>query len=154
MCESFFQEYYIHQNRLNNAGGPSSRAMEQPVKAIFPEKMSIADMTQSCSLIIPSKQQDIEDWLVSLAKRSGWSGLWEAIQNLDLPTGKMLLSPMEMMFSSLPMDDKTILKSALILARCNDHYYIPDSPLILTRNRLNRSVLLMKINLKQFYGLD
>lgn len=154
MCESFFQEYYIHQDRLNNAGGPSSRAMQQSVRAFFPEKMSIAELNQKCSLTLPSKVQDIEAWLNSLAKRNGWSDLWEAAQKLDLPCEKMLLSPINLISNTIPKEDRDILQAALILARCNDHYFIPDSPLILTQNRLNRSVLLTKINLKQFYGMD
>lgn len=116
--------------------------------------MGHSDTSEIFHLEIPADVIDIEQWLLGISHQLNWPDLEEATQHIVLPKNRLVvLSANEKQppLSQLPID---ILRNAMILSKCSGSFYNPDSVMILTRNRLNRCVELIKINLENYYAVD
>lgn len=106
-------------------------------------------------LMVPDSISDIEQWVISLCQPKKFEG-WDRLPvDLKLPSHRLLVVPVS------NEDDKQRkttklerLRSAVILSKCNKNFYLPDSPMIFTRNRLNRKIELIKLNIDQYYEVD
>ena len=142
------------QRHLSNTGGPSSRVRTEKITTSIFESEELKTQSEIHSLDIPENVTDIEKWVISLYRPS-LSNDWEpVIAALKLPAVRMLVLPAEMSSVLQSESRYQMLRSAVILSKCSSNYYSPDSPMIFTRNRLNRKVELIKINLKSYYGMD
>lgn len=73
---------------------------------------------------------------------------------LDLPAGRRLIFPLKSIDEQEDPSPGVVLRNAVILAKCNNCNYLPDSPLIFSRTRLERKLELVSINLTAYYELD
>lgn len=106
-------------------------------------------------LMVPDSISDIEQWVISLYPPKKFEGWDRFPADLKLPSHRLLVVPVS------NEDDKQRkttklerLRSAVILSKCNKNFYLPDSPMIFTRNRLNRKIELIKLNIDQYYEVD
>jgi hypothetical protein len=150
------QEYInaiSEQRHLHNIGGPSSRIRSEKITSSIFDSETLKTQSEIHSLNIPNEVDDIEEWVISLYETNAFFD-WEQIEaKIKLPTVRMLVLPAKI------TDRKSIsryemFRSAVILSKCNSNFYAPDSPMIFTRNRLNRNIELIKINLNSYYGMD
>ena len=139
---------------LNNTGGPRSRTRSLRINSSFTDSFNIAEESTSVALWVPEHLINPGDWVTELCRKIGFKSPEEAEQKLNLPPEKLLVAKREKHTECPGMSETDRLRNALILARCNDSFYKPDSPLIFTRKRLHRSLHLIKINLKNYYELD
>ncbi|CAN5385716.1 hypothetical protein BH10BAC5_BH10BAC5_25780 [soil metagenome] len=145
---------YSGQKNLHNTGGPRSRVRTEKIRSsIFESKEFIAH-NEIHSLKIPAKITNIDSWILAISKRLGWNSLETAIPFLNLPIERLLVIPINMPENELRNSDIKIIRSAVILSKCSNNYYCPDSPMIFTRNRLDKKVELIKIDLNNYYGVD
>jgi len=140
-------------DRLNNTGGPSSRVRTEQIRSCFTEILSLEDEITVVSCAVPLEIIDIEDWLLQEVKKLGWASIEQAEADFSLPAEKMLACKYGDADQNM-VNTHGLVRAVLILARCNDSFYMPGSPLILTRKRLNRSMKLITINIKSYYELD
>lgn len=141
-------------DKLNNTGGPRSRTRSLHVKSGFTDSCNLVKHTSSFALRVPGHLINLEDWVTELCCKIGFKSPEEADQKLKLPREKLMVSKSEQPPKCRGLSETERVVNALVLARCNDSFYRPDSPLIFTRKRLHRSVHLIKINLKNYYELD
>lgn len=141
-------------DRLNNTGGPSSRVRTEQIKSSFTEILSLEDETTVVSCAVPPEIIDIENWLLQEVKDLGWASIEQAEAEFSLPSEKMLVCRYGDADQNMVVNTHGLVRAVLILARCNDSFYMPGSPLILTRKRLNRSMKLITVNIKSYYELD
>ena len=144
----------VSTDKLNNTGGPRSRTKSLQITSSYTESPNLAEDSTSLSLLVPQGQSDIENWLTKQAKKMGCSSIAEAQKKLSLPGERMLVNQTGESKPKGNLKAPELIRTALILARCNDSFYLPGSPLIFTRNRLNRSIQLIRINIKNYYELD
>jgi len=133
--------------------GPRSVVKTEKVyESIFEgERQSV--LYEIVSLKIPKKVTDLEKWMDNLLLACGFKDWEEAGKALKLPAKTMLLFP-ALQDSESPKDKKSMLRVAMILSKSNTNRYWPNSPMICTQSRLNRSVRLIEINTYEFYGMD
>lgn len=143
-----------HSNFLNNTGGPSSRTRSMSITSSFTESQNVAEESTSAAFWIPRHIMIPEDWVIELCNKIGFKSIEEAEQKLKLPSERMLISKSEKTRKCPHLNNTDWVRNAIILARCNDTVYLPGSPLIFTRKRLERSIHLIKINIKNYYELD
>jgi hypothetical protein len=139
---------------LNNAGGPGSRIRSEKITSSFAEILNLAEERTGLALMIPPEIFDVEEWLINEMENLGWTSSEEAAGDLLLPGEKMLVHQSIGAPANSGLTGRSLVRTALILARCNESFYVPGSPLIFTRKRLNRSIDLIKINIKSYYELE
>lgn len=133
--------------------GPRSVVKTEKVnESIFQDACHISHI-ENISLSIPDGVLDLEKWMMDLMHDCGYKDWYEAERDLQLPQKTMLLFPAQLE-SVLPIEKKLMLRTALILSKSNTNRYWPNSPMICTQNRLNRSVRMIEINTNEYYGLD
>jgi hypothetical protein len=106
------------------------------------------------ALDIPSYVTDLEEWVRSLYKPKLFSNWGDLALELALPSVSMLVVPTDSPTNINIISRFDMLRTAVILSKCNANRYVPDAPMIFTRNRLERKVELIKINLNSYYELD
>lgn len=141
-------------NFLHNTGGPASRTRSMSITCSFTESQNVTEESASVAFWIPRHIMIPEDWVLELCNKIGFKSLEEAEQKLTLPSERMLISKSEKTRKCPSLNNTDWVRNAIILARCNDTVYLPGSPLIFTRKRLERSIHLIKINIKNYYELD
>ena len=144
----------VRTDKLNNTGGPRSRTKSLQITSSYTENPNLAEDNTALSLLVPQGQSDIENWLTKQAIKMGCKSLADAEKKLSLPGERMLVNQSGEGKPKGNLKAHDLIRTALILARCNDSFYLPGSPLIFTRNRLNRSIQLIRINIKNYYELD
>lgn len=142
------------QRHLFNTGGPSSRVRSEKIRSSMFESEELKMQSEIHSLDIPKKITDIEKWVISLYGPSLLFD-WDHVKaELKLPAVRMLIIPTATLDLRYSVSRFEMFRSAVILSKCSKNYYSPDSPMIFTRNRLNRKIELIKINLNNYYGVD
>lgn len=105
-------------------------------------------------LIVPDSISEIEQWVISLCQPKKFSGWDRLLADLKLPSHRLLVVPVSNEEISRKITKLEKLRSAVILSKCNKNFYLPDSPMIFTRNRLNRKIELIKLNIDQYYEVN
>jgi hypothetical protein len=141
-------------SRLNNSGGPSSRVRTEKISSSLFDQPGICRSRELFMLDIPVDVNNIEIWLLSIARQQGWKSLEEALHHLQIPAGRRLIFPVENIATTCKLSKIGILKSAIILSKCNKSFYIPGSPMIFTRSRLERKIEMLMINIEGYYEMD
>jgi hypothetical protein len=141
-------------NLLHNTGGPRSRVRTEKVNMRLLESGGLVTGNERCRVALPPQTEDLERWALTMALNLNWSSLEVAAQKLKLPTVQHLVIPEPDHQLKGKQSQKERLRCALILSKCNKNYYMPESPMIFTRSRLERSVELVTINLDAYYELD
>ncbi|MDQ3142266.1 MAG: hypothetical protein M3Q56_08470 [Bacteroidota bacterium] len=139
---------------LLNIGGPRSRVRTEPINSTLLAHDNCAEIKGTFSLHIPDDVYDIEAWVLKLASEEGLNG-WNDINDLIfLPKNKLIIThqPVDSTPGSLSNYEK--ITAALILSKCNKFIYLPSGPRIFTRERLNRNIKLVKLNINQFYEME
>lgn len=139
---------------FNNMGGPYSRSRTEPVSECYFSQNPGAVETGCYAFELPDRVNDIEAYLLDVARVAGLKGWRDIDRNILLPDEKMMVFPLtgEMY---VPADtSKERIRAALILSMSNSSCYIPDGPRIFTRARLNRKIRLMSIKIDEFYELE
>lgn len=140
-------------NQLNNSGAPHSRKKTQKVFSDFLID-SQSGTTQGIYYVdIPKQVTDIHGWLEHLARNRGYTNFASAIESIALPAERQLVFP-DSNLKKTPLTPFETLRAALILAKCNNVFYNPNIPPVLTRSRLERTLRLVSCNQHIFYGLD
>jgi hypothetical protein len=104
---------------------------------------------------VPSEVTDIEQWLHELILNTGYNSWEEIIPKLALPAEKrMVIELTNAGISETLLNAYDTIKCAAILSKCNKAGYDPDSSMIFSHKRINRSIDLVFFNLKSFYELD
>ena len=139
--------------KLYNSGGPNSRQRTEPIQSDFLDTSGTHRNSEIYRLSIPEDITDIEAWLVEHVLSFGWNTLDEAIRKLPVPTNRMMAFAVK---DEEPqsMNSLDIVLNALILAKTNDSCYNPESPLIFTKKRMNRTIKLVEIDINKYYELD
>ncbi len=141
------------QRHLLNTGGPRSRVRSEKITSNIFDTEELKTHSEIHSLHIPENTTDIEKWVISLYE-PGVLFDWEHVkEKLKLPAVRMLVVPTDIKVESSTCRYE-MFRSAVILSKCSRNYYTPDSPMIFTRNRLNRNVELVTINLSTYYEMD
>lgn len=141
-------------NVLNNIGGPHTRVMTETVSSnIFTNKY-LKVKNESLVFSVKQNKPDVENLILRLCKKLGWKNAEIAAKKLKLPAEKLLVIPNGPVPAVNTIDPKKLLRSGLILSKCNENYYNPDSPMIFTVNRLHRNIELIKININNYYEMD
>ena len=145
---------YSRSKQLNNIGFPGSRRRSLSINSNFMDNHQMAEEVTVVSLLLPHDITNVEKWLIAQTSKMGCHTITEAEKKLTLPGDKLLVSRSndDLVDGSLSIVDT--VRNALILARCNDCFYMPGSPFIFTRKRLDRSLQLIKVNIKNYYDLD
>lgn len=139
---------------LHNTGGPRSRVRTEKLS------LSIFDVKQMKShhevheLNVPPNITNIEEWVLTLCEPKAFVGWDDLAAQLNIPDERMLVIPFVSPHHTQNYTKMDMLRSAVILSKCNKNHYLPDSPMIFTRSRLHRRVELIKLNLNQYYELD
>lgn len=133
--------------------GPRSIVKTEKVYESIFEGESQGVLCEIVSLNPPKKTSDLEKWMEKLLHACGYKDWEEAANALKLPAKTMLLFPALQDSESLK-DKKSMLRAAMILSKSNTNRYWPHSPMICTQNRLNRSVRLIELNTREYYGMD
>ena len=142
------------QKNLFNYGAPMSRARCENIKSCIFDAEGIKAQHEIHALKIPADVTDIEEWVRSLYKPKLFSNWRDLTAELELPAVSLLVVPADSLTNHNISSRFEMLRSAVILSKCNTNRYVPDSPMIFTRNRLEREVELIKINLNTYYELD
>lgn len=109
--------------------------------------------SESFRLWLPNGVDDIESWLLELATLMGWSSLEEAATQMSLPSERMLVYSKNVTESNQYTIDR-IVRTAIVLAKCNDTIYDPQAQMLFTRKRMERRLTLFSINLEKYYEVD
>jgi len=142
-------------NVLNNIGGPHTSVMTETVSSnIFNNKCLKVNKKESLVFSVKQNKPDVENLILRLCKKLGWKNAEEAAIKLKLPSEKLLIIPNGPVPEVNIPDLKKLLRSGLILSKCSEIYYNPDSPMIFTVNRLHRNIELIKININNYYEMD
>jgi hypothetical protein len=142
------------QKNLFNMGAPRSRARSENIKSSIFDAHDLRAQHEMHALDIPSYVTDLEEWVRSLYKPKLFSNWGDIALELALPSVSMLVVPTDSPTNINIISRFDMLRTAVILSKCNANRYVPDAPMIFTRNRLERKVELIKINLNSYYELD
>lgn len=142
------------QSCLNNVGIPMSRVQTEKVRVSIFDVSELRDKSGIFQVSVPSHIINIEEWLLEIAQQLNWPDLEEAARHLTFPKERLLVLSADEKKQTDSLSPQDLLRNAVILSKCSGNFYNPDSAMILTRNRLNRCVELIKINLDNYYGLD
>jgi len=142
------------QRHLFNTGGPRSRVRTEKISScIFDGKEGRAHH-EIHAVTIPQGVSDLVEWVRTLYKPKVFVEWEKVLDELELPAVRLLVVPVDMLSVPKRPSKRQILRSAVILSKCSNNYYSPDSPMIFTRNRLDKKVELIKIDLNSYYGMD
>lgn len=139
---------------LNNIGGPHTSVRTETVSSNIFTNKCLKVKNESIVFSVKQNKRNIENLILRLCKKLGWKNAEEAALKLKLPAEKLLVIPIGPVPEVNTVDLKKLLRSGLILSKCSENYYNPDSSMIFTLNRLNRNVELIKINFNNYYELD
>ncbi len=142
------------QRHLHNTGGPRSRVRTEKISLSIFDVKQMKSQHEVHELNVPPKITNIEEWVLTLCEPTSFVSWDDLATKLNLPKGRLLVAPIvgpSNRVKGLKMD---MLRSAVILSKCNKNHYLPDSPMIFTRSRLHRKVELINLNLHQYYELD
>lgn len=140
-------------NLLNNSGGPRSRVRSEAINESY-LCANTAVHEGYYALDLPA-DVNVETWLLSFADELGWKSWDQVIENIALPQVKLLVFDEPGYEAHIRCYDNIhVLTTAIILSMCNPFCYLPHSPRIFTRSRLERKIKLTQINLKSFYELE
>lgn len=134
-------------------GGPISRQRTERIHADYLAAEGIAESTGIYSLALPDNLPDPEEWLTELLAMTPWRSFAEAAEQLGLPGVEMMVFK-ESPGSGADVDVTQTLRNALILSKCNEVLYKPQSPMIFTAKRLRRCIKLVEINIDNYYGME
>lgn len=145
----------LESRDLYNTGGPSSRTRTENISSsIFYSKKS-KSKSDRYYFVLPANTFDHEELLIKIANKFGWHNFNDALKELKLPKERLLVIPSKSNSNDRKNTySKLNLKNALILSKCNQNFYNPDSQMIFTEKRLTRVVELIKVNLESYYGMD
>ena len=138
---------------LFNTGGPRSRVRSEKISSSIFESENLMTQNEVYSLTIPQHVTDIEKWVIALYGSNHFINWDHVLRELKLPTVRMLVVPSDNFYLMHSVAKKEMFRRAVILSKCSSNFYSPDSPMIFTRNRLNRTVELIKINLNGYYEM-
>ena len=146
-----------HSSTLHNTGYTRSFHKSDMVDSSYfgNEKSMDAEHILPVSVTVPPGINDIEKWLHGLSIEAGYPFLNAAMLFLSLPKRKAVVmecDDVEVQSGGTKKID--VIRNAVILSRCNSTGYFPDSPMIFSRARINRTVHLITINLHSFYEMD
>ena len=141
-------------SQLNNVGGYSSRVRTEKICSNLFDHPGIGLSHELHSLDIPDGIGDIEEWLLDIARGLNWNGWDETLPNLQLPVTRGMIFPSEQILGSVNLSFAKILRSAVILSKCNKSHYTLSAPMIFTRSRLERKIEIVRINLDGYYEMD
>ena len=139
---------------FNNTGGPRSRVRSEPIKESFLTDKENAEEMGCYYIDLPEDIDDIELWLLNLSEGIGWHGWQEIDTNIILPLEKLIVFPVQENNIQMDVSVEGIIKAAILLSMSNQYCYLPDGPRIFTKSRLNRNIMLLKINIDKFYELE
>jgi len=142
------------QRHLHNSGGPRSRVRTEKLSLSIFDVKQMKSQHEVHELSIPQNITDIEEWVLTLCEPTTFLGWDDLATKLNLPKGRLLVAPIVGPSNRVKVSKMDMLRSAVILSKCNKNHYLPDSPMIFTRSRLHRRVELIKLNLNQYYELD
>ncbi len=139
---------------INNMGGPRSRARTERVSECYFSRSPGAVETGCYVFGVHESVNDIEAFLLDLARLAGFRGWRDIDRHIVLPDEKMMVFPLTGEGYVSADDPVEWIRSALILSMSNSTCYLPGGPRIFTRARLNRSIRLMSIKIDEFYELE
>ncbi len=137
-----------------NMGGPRSRVRTEPINSTLLTHDNYAEIKGTFSLHIPEDVYDIEDWILKLASEESLNGWQDINESIFLPTDRLILTHEPDKNTSESLSNYEKITAALILSKCNKFTYLPNGPRIFTRERLNRKIKLVKLNINQFYEME
>ncbi len=139
---------------LNNIGGPHSSVRTETVSSNIFTNKCLKVKNESIVFSVKQNKTNVENLILRMCKKLGWKNAEIAAKKLKLPAEKLLVIPNGPVPSANKTDLKKLLRSGLILSKCSENYYNPDSPMIFTLNRLHRNIELIKININNYYEMD
>jgi len=149
-----------HEHRVagssvfNNTGGPRSRVRTEPVSECYFSRSPGAVETGCYAFGVHDSVNDIEAFILDMARMAGLRGWRDINRNIVLPNEKMMVFPLSGE-TYVPADTpEEWIRAALILSMSNSSCYLPGGPRIFTRARLNRKIRLMSIKIDEFYELE
>lgn len=140
--------------QTQNTDSGRQKTQSQPDTFSIFSECKIGSEHLTARLEVPDGVVDIDSWLLPIAEEvTGITNWIDICEWAGLPGKNMPVFPCgeECLPAKQPED---ILRTALILSKCNDFRYLAEGPMILTRNRLDRGVRLMELNTRGFYELD
>jgi hypothetical protein len=139
---------------LNNTGWSISRHRSEKINEYYLSGKE-STIEQGCYTVkLPEDIDDIEHFLLQLARKIGWKGWKEINHHLMLPHEKLVVFPWSENTNPDHHSIDGFIKSAIVLSMCNPCFYLPEGPRIFTRTRLGKSIRLLKINTTNFYEMD
>jgi hypothetical protein len=138
---------------LQNMGGPRSRSREESINSDFLADNKLERGGTDLYAIRIKEGLDPETVLLNHAESIRLYGWFDINRAISLPNKKMLVRPGNEGSEIGEHDPRSLLRTAMILARCNALWYDPEGPAIYTRSRLERAVRLVEFNAEDFYEL-
>jgi hypothetical protein len=145
---------FFNSSVLNNSGAPMSRTRLEKISSNIFSDQHLKSHSEIISFNDFTYKHDIEYTLLKMAETIGCKDLESAIIYLKLPVERLLILPKADIKQTNEWGVHKLLRNALILSKCNKAYYTPDAPMIFSKNRLDRSIELIKINLNSYYGME
>ncbi len=139
---------------LNNSGGPRSRVRSEKISTDIFEESCIVQQQDSFYFSVPESVTDVEDYLNEMACLAGYENLKTAFKNIPIPDCRLLVVPLDSPGEAETAPMTGLFRNALVLSKCNLHFYNPGNPMIFTKQRLHRNIKLIKINISEYYGMD
>lgn len=110
--------------------------------------------SEAFSLYKDYRNVDFEDLIRSIETPENLRD-WKHLKNrFHLPAERLLVVPVSYVEMKEETDDFHQLRTAIILSKCNNNFYLPDGPMIFSHHRLERHIKLVKINLNGYYEMD
>lgn len=154
MCRSYEQNDFRASGMVHNMGGPRSRSREEKVNSDFLADNKLEHDAMDLYFFSCPEGADPESILLDLGEIIGLHGWKEINRTIGLPDKKLLVRPLNENVSGEDLSPAIVLRMAMVLARCNALWYLPDGPAIYTRSRLQRRIRLVEFNTEDFYELD
>ena len=138
---------------MHNIGAPGGFLRKEKIISNLLSECGAGTPAGTFGIILPDTIQDAEEWLLGMARCLGWKDWPEVEAGISLPAERLLVYPTSA-DKSVAKDNIEILRHAIILSRCNEHSYLPGSPMIFSRKRLNRTVQLTAIQQSSYYAME
>lgn len=141
-----------HASMLHNSGGPRSRVRTELIDSNLLAENGMSISLGLIGVSVPDEVSDVEAWLRNtLHITSEWN---EVSRQCRLPDKRLMVFTEQEPGKPYQLDGTDLLHAVLILSKCSQHSYNPDSPFIFTKKRINRSIRLLEINYHAFYEMD